>query len=334
MWRRPSGSGYNVNAAEQFGDSWTGFKQAFDSGRLAHAYIIAGSPRGQADTFARAVLHLLYGAVDADDPVARRLAEHAHPDVRWIKPMLKSRQIGIDIVRKLITLIQQSALEGTWKVGLIYDADRLTTQASNALLKTLEEPLGQAMLLLLTDAPQQLLPTIRSRCQQITLKADGYALTSDQMEAVLTILRAYRGNAPIEALLAADALGGLLQEIRDQIEADLKREDTESSKEFDARVSAAVREVRAEIMKVMLHWQRDILYFVLGQGETASLHFPAERDVLAAQAEGLPYNRALRRLAAVEEMDRRLQRNVNPRPVFEAAFIRQIAQRRRTATAH
>ncbi len=318
-----------MNAAEAFGAAWTGFKHAHDTGRLAHAYIVAGSPRGNADAFAQAALHLLYGAADADAPVARRLAEHAHPDVRWIKPALKSRRIGIDDVRKLITLFQQSALEGGWKVGLIYDADRLTPQASNALLKTLEEPLGQALLLLLTAAPQQLLSTIRSRCQLVTLPDDGYALASDQMEAVLSILRTYQGDAPIEALLAADALGGLLQEVRAAVEDALTREDTENPKEFDARVSAAVGEVRAEILKVILHWQRDLLYLVLGAAETVPLHFPAERAVLAAQAEGLPCSRALRRVAAVEEMARRLGRNVTARTVFEAAFIRQIATRRR-----
>ncbi len=318
-----------MNSVDVTGPQWEGFERAYQSGRLAHAYILAGAPRGHADAFAGAILRCLYGATDDQHPVARRLEEQAHPDVRWVKPRSKSRRIAVNDIRNLITLFQQSALEGGWKVGLIYYADRLTDQAANALLKTLEEPLGRALLLLLTAEPQALLPTIRSRCQTIVLASVGYDLNPEQLAAVLSIMRDHVGLHPVGALRVADALDILLKTIRAELAEELERDETETSKEFDARVAAAEREVRAEIMKVVYHWQRDLLYTVLGVQDGNRLHFPDEQVTLRAQADGLPLRIALQRVAAVEEMARRLERNVTARAVFDAGCLRQVSSRRK-----
>ena len=81
-----------------------------------------------------------------------------------IEPEKKSRVIAVDAVRALNHRIQTSSFAGGWKVAVIKYADRLNDQAANAFLKTLEEPPARTLLLLLTDAPQSLLPTVVSRC--------------------------------------------------------------------------------------------------------------------------------------------------------------------------
>lgn len=69
----------------------------------------------------------------------------------------------------LLPWLSDTAFAGGWKVVVLAGADRLTNEAANAFLKMLEEPPPKTLILLLTDAPQALLPTIRSRCQRIDL---------------------------------------------------------------------------------------------------------------------------------------------------------------------
>jgi DNA polymerase-3 subunit delta' len=77
--------------------------------------------------------------------------------------------IGIEQIRQAAQFLQQTALYGEIKVMMIRDADQLTLAAANSLLKTLEEPAGNALLLLSTSAVWRLPATVRSRCQQLRL---------------------------------------------------------------------------------------------------------------------------------------------------------------------
>lgn len=78
----------------------------------------------------------------------------------------ETRSIGVDNIRQLSHRLSESPRLGRAKVAIINDAEKMTEAAANALLKTLEEPAGQATLLLISAYPERLLPTIRSRCQQ------------------------------------------------------------------------------------------------------------------------------------------------------------------------
>jgi DNA polymerase-3 subunit delta' len=99
-------------------------------------------------------------------PACRRTLQAAHPDVATIEP--DGLSIRIDQIREKVH--QQAHLkpmEGRYKIYIIDSAEMLTTEAANSLLKILEEPPSQVVLILVTAAPQSLLPTIRSRCQEI-----------------------------------------------------------------------------------------------------------------------------------------------------------------------
>jgi len=78
-------------------------------------------------------------------------------------------QISLERVRELQKRFSYGAFEGRWRTAIVLHADRLRSEAANALLKTLEEPPGESLLLLVAPSPQSLLPTIASRCQQIRL---------------------------------------------------------------------------------------------------------------------------------------------------------------------
>jgi DNA polymerase-3 subunit delta' len=124
-----------------------------------------------------------------------------------------SRQIRIDEVRAAIDWIVQTSSRGRAKVLVLHPAEAMNLQAANALLKTLEEPPGQAKLLLGTTDAARLLPTLRSRCQHLRLGAPGAeeacAWLEQQGLADAAVLLAAAGGAPLDAqALAALGLDG------------------------------------------------------------------------------------------------------------------------------
>ena len=138
--------------------AYTQIEKAVGAGRPANGYLIVGGVRGMAAELAERVLRLLFGAGDL----------RAHPDIHRLAPEKKSRIISVEAMRtRLIDPMGETAFQGGWKAGVVYGADRLKTESANAFLKTLEEPPPQTLFLLLTEQPEQLLPTIISRCQRI-----------------------------------------------------------------------------------------------------------------------------------------------------------------------
>jgi DNA polymerase-3 subunit delta' len=94
-----------------------------------------------------------------------------HADLRWLGPPEDKHSIGIDQVRELVTDLSLTSYEGGGKVAVLAPADAMTTSAANSLLKTLEEPPGDALLILVVDRPGHLPATIFSRCQRLNVKA-------------------------------------------------------------------------------------------------------------------------------------------------------------------
>ncbi len=129
-------------------------------------------------------------------------AEGSEPKASKTKP---SREIKIESIRQVLSFAQVSAARGKAKVVVVYPAEALNTVAANALLKTLEEPQGLLRFVLASAAPQQLLPTIRSRCQplQMALPARDAAVSwlSGQGVASADVLLDATGGRPQEALL-------------------------------------------------------------------------------------------------------------------------------------
>lgn len=97
------------------------------------------------------------------------LAVPEHADLRWITCPEDKFSIGIDQVRELVGELNLTSYEGGGKVAVIEPADAMTNSAANSLLKTLEEPPGDTLLILVVDRPGRLPPTIVSRCQRLNI---------------------------------------------------------------------------------------------------------------------------------------------------------------------
>jgi len=143
-----------------------------EQGRVAHAYLFAG-PAGVgkglvAREFAKALNCERGGAQPCDACVACRKIEHGtHPDVLWFRPSGAMRMIRVEQVAEFLQAASLRPFEGRCKVFILVDADRMNAPSQNKVLKTLEEPAPDTVIILTSAAPEALLPTIRSRCQRI-----------------------------------------------------------------------------------------------------------------------------------------------------------------------
>ena len=168
------------------------FLACWRAGRMPHAWLITG-PRGvgkatlafrfarfllaqkeqAAGLFAEASLSL---SLSPEHRVFHLVASGGHPDLvvveRGYDPRRKRMrsEVVVDDTRKISTFLRLTASEGGWRVVIIDDADLMNANAANAVLKILEEPPKRAVLMLLSENPGRLLPTIRSRCRILALK--------------------------------------------------------------------------------------------------------------------------------------------------------------------
>ena len=156
---------------------WQGLVGRLQAGRLPHALLLTGpaglGKRHFADCFSRSMLcdsPLDDGSACGSCRGCLLVEAGSHPDYLRVEPEEEGKGIGIDKVRELASFQSLKSQYGRQRVIQLQPADRLNINAANALLKTLEEPAGDTVLILTTDRPMALLPTIRSRCQQVIFR--------------------------------------------------------------------------------------------------------------------------------------------------------------------
>ena len=161
-------------------------RSAVERNRLPHAILLHG-PSGVGKATCAGILAQALNCAISDFKAAcgscvscRKVARGLHPDVLWVEPLTGKIRLAQVAIRKssrttgpepphepIVSWVGYRPYEGARRVVIIDDADAMNTQAQNALLKTLEEPPGSLLLLLVTARPGSLLPTIRSRCQPL-----------------------------------------------------------------------------------------------------------------------------------------------------------------------
>lgn len=205
------------------------FLEAFNAGRLHHAWLLTG-PRGVGkSTLAWRIARFLlatpvqdggglfddappaYDTLDIapDHAVARRILARSEPGMFSITRSINDKtgklrdMIVVDDVRKLTHFLTMSATEGGRRVVIVDAADDMNVNAANALLKMLEEPPALTTIFLISHQPSRLLPTIRSRCRELRLSA----LAADDMVAALEQAGAQIDASPALAALSVGSVG-------------------------------------------------------------------------------------------------------------------------------
>ena len=165
-------------------------------GEPSHAYLFEGPAGSGKDEVARefAAALLADGAADAGSALARARSG-AHPDLTWVAPISSAGLLRGDIDEPVVDAATRTPFESRRRVFVIDAADSLNDQAANRMLKTLEEPPPYAHLILLTDRPGKVLPTIASRCQRVRFDAPDPDAIAERL--------AGRGVAPEQAAACA-----------------------------------------------------------------------------------------------------------------------------------
>ncbi|MDD5586412.1 MAG: DNA polymerase III subunit delta' [Alphaproteobacteria bacterium] len=156
---------------------------AFASGRMPHAWLMSGIEGiGKATLAFHAAHYVLSGGqnplgkLDMLHPAARLVAGEAHPDLFVLRRPLDEKtgktkdSIPVEDARKLAPFLHMTATHGGWRVAIIDEAHALNRHGQNAILKVIEEPPANCLILLTATAPGALLPTIRSRCRMLPLQ--------------------------------------------------------------------------------------------------------------------------------------------------------------------
>src|SRR5580704_10247024 len=197
-------------------------QRSLQRGRLAHAYLFTG-PRGSGKEAVARTLAKALNCTEKDHDSCdhcdscRRVDEGAHPDVYWVRPESKSRRIRVEQMREFMKSVNLRSSMGRVKVGIVVDADCMGEEASNAFLKTLEEPPAQTVIILLTADPQRLLPTILSRCLRISFGPVEAGAGSPYREKLLPLLAKFSASGQGQVADSYKLLAQLtvvLQEIR------------------------------------------------------------------------------------------------------------------------
>jgi len=299
-------------------------KRSLAAGRVSHAYLFEGVDRHGMRTTALALAEAIFcNGVEGcgNCPSCRKTAGKQHPDLHFLEP--DGAFIKIDQIRNLQKELSYRPFEAHKKVCIIEDAERMNPAAANAFLKTLEEPPGDALLLLLTSHAESVLPTILSRCQRLRFPS----LPAD------TIVDLLRRNGVEEetARIAAALAGGDPARAEEITSSDrlrlrrhlLERMETLSTEEIAPLFAAAEeysrdKETSLDLVDILRLFWRDVLLLLTdGEGITNRDYLPLIRSM----AERHTMEQVMDTLDLISRTRQALMRNVNPRLAVEVLFM-------------
>ena len=219
-------------------------------GRISHFYLISGPEGSGKKTLARLLAAaMLCEAGEKPCGVCRHCRKalgNVHPDVLWVEDK-EHKNVSVRIVREARESIFIRPNEGNRKVYIF--PQELGVEGQNALLKVLEEPPSYGAFLLLTDNPEKLLPTIRSRCTELCL----HPLTYEQLLPALQ--REFPGAAPDVLEAAAVRSGGYLGQAKKLLSesSEISPQTVEFARVFTQRDAVGL----AKLLASMEKWKRD-----------------------------------------------------------------------------
>ncbi|ADI38374.1 putative DNA polymerase III, delta' subunit [Waddlia chondrophila 2032/99] len=293
--------------------------------RIPHSLLLIGSDKATlketALSFARSIL---------------KTDRKEHPDIRLYMPEGKVGLHSIFSMRKFSEEVYLSPFESLKKVFILLEAERMLPTSANALLKTFEEPAPDSVIILATSSPSQLLPTVLSRCQKVTIdKGNPQIVKEDPLyKALITALAHGSLKSYANILELSDQLDTLIDEEHKEMEKSLKTEliDHQADmltaaqkeaflKEVEGVVSLSKKERVKKLLIALLSWYRD-LHLLKVKGNPALLmnsDFESELAKAACQKQ-VPL------LSDVEQIMRdailSLDRSTSPKICFENVFLR------------
>ncbi len=298
------------------------------AGEVSHAYLLCGPDGIGKEHLATKLAQAL--ACEAPSPPCgtcsncRRIMADEHPDVRVIRGT--DSAIGIDQVRELRKFLSLTPFQASRRIALLLGFDEASTEASNALLKSLEEPPAHSVLILTATSPQAILPTILSRCQVYHLRR----IPSADIQAAL---EEHHGVPASRASTLARLAGGSLSwaiaassdpSLEKRLSADIEQA-IDLCHHGRARRLMAADEIakRDDIARLLHSWSvlwRDVLLTAAGQESLAALREQGEHLRMMANVYGI--QQATEALRSIEDALDQIDHHVNPRLAIEVMLLR------------
>ncbi len=296
-------------------------QNAIRMGKVSHAYIIQGEAGSGkkllAETFAT-TLQCEEGGIEpcGHCQSCKQAVSGNHPDIRRVTH--EKASISVDDIRlQLNNDILVKPYSRPYKVYIIDEAEKMTEQAQNAMLKTIEEPPEYAVIILLTVNAKLLLPTILSRCILLNVRP----VARGQITKLLT---EHHGIASFMAEVAADfadgvpgkaiayAQSGEFVELKDEVIKVLRRLNSMPAEELYKKVKewAGRKTELPDILSLMNLWYRDVLVMKSTNGAGRPIFREEERE-LTNQAGYMSYARIDECIEAIETTRQRMSANVN-----------------------
>jgi len=298
------------------------------AGEVSHAYLLCGPEGIGKEHLATKLTQAL--ACEAPSPPCgvcdncRRVLAGEHPDVRVIRGT--ENAISIDQVRELRRFLSLTPFQAQRRIALLLGFDEATTEAANALLKSLEEPPARSVLILTTTSPQAILPTILSRCQVYHLRR---IPTADIQTALETRHGVPAARAAILARLAGGSLSWAIAASSDPSLEECLSEDIQQAIDLchhgRAYRLAAAEEIakRDDLVRLLHSWSvlwRDVLLTAAGQ-EPLVTHSNQDEH-LRAMAAAYGIQQAVEALRSIEDALDQIDCHVNPRLAIEVMLLR------------
>lgn len=310
-------------------------EQALQHDRLAQSYLFVG-PSGvgkQATALAVACARnctVAPGRGCSSCPTCQRILAHNHPDVRVLRPRDEgNRNLQVEFIREeLLPFTKFAPFEARTAFVIVVEADICFPQhhaeAANAILKTIEEPRANLVFMLLSDRPSRLLPTIRSRCQQIRFQPlppevltqilSGRDVDSTATTAAIALAG---GRADRAIALSEEGKGSAMLAWAQRLDSTI--EAGRPGAMLDVAEELAKHEDRSLILDTWALFYRDVA--AIGLDSADLLYFVEQREPLAQRSTSLQPERAAQRVARIERVTEELARNGNPEIVLDALLF-------------
>ena len=308
------------------------FLNAAATGKVSHAYILSGEEGMGKKTLADAFAMTLLCEEDGKEPcmqchACKQVLSGNHPDLIYVTHE-KPASMGVDDIREQINdTIMVRPYSSQYKIYIVDEAEKMTVQAQNALLKTIEEPPAYAVIMLLTTNPDAFLPTILSRCVQLKLKPLKDSVVKEYLEEKLHV-------KDIQAeIYSAFARGNLGKAIHLAQSEDFKMMYEEiltllkEIKEMDiSQLLDVIRKLKdnntdiKECLNFMQMWYRDILMYKTTK-DLNLLIFKDEFSAVKKAASLSSYEGLERILEAIDKARVGLDANVNMELVMELLLL-------------
>ncbi|MBQ7059271.1 MAG: DNA polymerase III subunit delta' [Firmicutes bacterium] len=306
-------SGASFSAILGHEDAKRHLSEAVRDGHISHAYLFEGIPGVGKKTLADAFVAELLG----NEEEKRLFAHGNHPDVKKIRPLPEKKSISKEQIQTdLVGDIDIRPYRSRYKVYIIEEADKLTVEAQNTMLKTIEEPPSYGVILLLAERASSFLPTIISRCVKISLQP----LSPDLIVDTLVSRGIREKDARAAAVFAQGSLGKALMLLSDE-DFSLMRSDlfgfltkAPELEPIDVLRGSALFETykkeTRQLLDLMLLWVRDELIY-LATGDPNRIMAADYREEIVRSAERYSLEKLTKLVLLIRQIDTDLSQNVN-----------------------